>query len=249
MRRIDEIPEAIRERRQKRTSNLPLLVLAIVTLIGIALLGFFVKLYLSIQPTRSMVVTAIPIAQKEASPKTPERIDNILGHLPYAEAKQKDLKPITPGGLIQLRKAAAKSFIAMQAEAKSQGVILEPISGFRSVKDQQYLFFRIKEQRGQPTSKRAEVSAPPGYSEHHTGYAVDIGDGKAPSTNLNQNFEKTAAFHWLEENANKYSFEISFSRNNEQGVSYEPWHWRYVGDQDSLETFYKAEHLKKEVQP
>ncbi|MEM1310980.1 MAG: D-alanyl-D-alanine carboxypeptidase family protein, partial [Cyanobacteria bacterium P01_H01_bin.153] len=44
---------------------------------------------------------------------------------------------------------------------------------------------------------------------------------------------------WLETNAARYSFELSFPEGNAQGVQYEPWHWRYVGDPDSLETFYQ----------
>jgi len=72
---------------------------------------------------------------------------------------------------------------------------------------------------------------------------VDIGDGNTPATNLSPDFENTAAFKWLEKNAPYYSFEISFPKNNPQGVSYEPWHWRFVGDRDSLETFYKAKNL------
>jgi D-alanyl-D-alanine carboxypeptidase len=69
---------------------------------------------------------------------------------------------------------------------------------------------------------------------------VDIGDANVPAVNLSQSFEQTAAYRWLEANAARYSFEISFSKDNKQGVSYEPWHWRYVGDSDSLKTFYKA---------
>jgi D-alanyl-D-alanine carboxypeptidase len=38
---------------------------------------------------------------------------------------------------------------------------------------------------------------------------------------------------------------MSFPKNNRQGVSYEPWHWRFVGDKQSLETFYKAHSMKK----
>ncbi|MFN9165469.1 MAG: D-alanyl-D-alanine carboxypeptidase family protein, partial [Pseudanabaena sp.] len=52
-------------------------------------------------------------------------------------------------------------------------------------------------------------------------------------------FEKTPAFQWLQNNAAKYGFEMSFPPNNPQGVMYEPWHWRFVGDDDSLATFYK----------
>jgi D-alanyl-D-alanine carboxypeptidase len=175
-------------------------------------------------------------------------VENVLGHLPYSEASPEELKPITSDGRIRLRKAAAEKFLAMQAAARAQGVILVPISGYRSVKDQEYLFFNIKEQRNQNTEKRAEVSAPPGYSEHHTGYAVDLGDGKAPSTNLSVSFENTGAFRWLKNNANRYSFTISFPPDNPQGVSYEPWHWRFEGDIDSLETFYKAKNLQKSVE-
>ncbi len=84
------------------------------------------------------------------------------------------------------------------------------------------------------------MSAPPGYSEHHTGYAIDIGDEYYPDADLKTSFENTSAFEWLQENAAYYSFELSFPKGNSQGVSYEPWHWRFVGDRDSLETFYRA---------
>ena len=89
------------------------------------------------------------------------------------------------------------------------------------------------------------MSAPPGYSEHHTGYAIDIGDGQVPATNVSRNFEKTKAFQWLKKHAAAYSFELSFPLNNPQGVNYEPGHWRYVGDTDSLKTFYQAQQLQQ----
>ena len=169
--------------------------------------------------------------------------DQVLGHFAYEEAIASQLQPIYPGSSLRLRSAAAQKFREMVAAASASGVSLVPISGFRSLEEQRYLFFGIKEQRSQDTSKRAEVSAPPGYSEHHTGYAVDIGDGRAPGTNLSPSFETTTAFAWLQQNAPRYSFELSFPRDNPQGINYEPWHWRYVGDQDSLETFYKNRDL------
>ncbi len=164
----------------------------------------------------------------------------VLGHRPYNEAPRSDLKPITADGQIQLRTAAADSYLAMEAAARADGVILSTISGFRSVEDQQSIFFEVKAQRNQDASQRAEVSAPPGYSEHHTGYAVDIGDANVPATNLSPRFENTAAFRWLEEHAARFNFELSFTRANAQGIAYEPWHWRSVGDRHSLETFYKG---------
>ncbi len=186
------------------------------------------------------------IAAKPVTPPpqaTANKVENLLGHLPYDEAPESELSSITADDSIRMRSSAATKFQQMQAAARAEGVILTAISGFRSTDAQNQLFFGVKEQRVQNAAKRAEVSAPPGYSEHHTGYAVDIGDGKAPSTNVNPEFENTAAFRWLEQNAARYSFELSFPRDNPQGISYEPWHWRFVGDRDSLETFYKVRNV------
>ena len=169
--------------------------------------------------------------------------DDLLGHLPYQEAKAADLVAVTSDGRIKLHQSAATRFREMQAAAKVDGVDLLLLSGFRDVESQNYLFFKVKEQRVQATAKRAEVSAPPGHSEHHTGYALDFGDPGFPDTHLETSFEETPAFKWLAKNAPKYSFELSFPRDNAQGISYEPWHWRFVGDRTSLETFYKARNF------
>ncbi|MFH7028587.1 MAG: D-alanyl-D-alanine carboxypeptidase family protein [Heteroscytonema crispum UTEX LB 1556] len=170
--------------------------------------------------------------------------DTILGHLAYPEAPESELAPISRDGRIRMRASAAEKYQAMTQAARSAGVILVPISGFRSVKDQEQLFFGVGAQRNQTPAQRAALSAPPGHSEHHTGYAVDIGDGATPATNLQANFDQTKAYQWLQANAARFSFEMSFPKDNIQGVSYEPWHWRFVGDRDSLETFYKAKNLK-----
>lgn len=168
----------------------------------------------------------------------------MLGHFRYKEAPLADLTAIVSDGSIKLRKSAAQAYREMEAAAQKDGVSLVPISGFRSLTDQDYLFFGKKAERGQVATERAKVSAPPGYSEHHTGYAMDLGDGSVPAANLSPTFDNTPAYQWLQANAAFYSFEMSFPKNNKQGVSYEPWHWRYVGDRDSLETFYKARQVK-----
>ncbi len=190
----------------------------------------------------------VEVEEPEAVPEETEEnaiaTEDLLGHLPYEEAPPEDLEPVSVDGVIQLRRNAADAYLDMEADARADGIYLVPLSGFRSVDDQEYLFFDIKAQRGEGASERAEVSAPPGYSEHHTGYAVDIGDADVPATYLSTDFENTAAFRWLEENAPYYSFELSFPEGNPQGIAYEPWHWRYVGDRHSLETFYKARSLE-----
>jgi zinc D-Ala-D-Ala carboxypeptidase len=196
----------------------------------------------SVAPSAASVqASATPVATASSAP---DNSDQLLGHLTYAEAPTDELEAITADGQFKMRRAAAEAYQKMAAAAVADGVNLSPISAFRSVADQNDLFFRVKEERNQGVSKRAEVSAPPGHSEHHTGYAIDLGDAAQPDTNLSQGFEQTSAFRWLSDHAAQYSFEMSFTRDNPQGVSYEPWHWRFVGDQNSLETFYRAQHIK-----
>jgi zinc D-Ala-D-Ala carboxypeptidase len=246
----DDIPEAIRHSVSDTTRpTLPVaaMVAGGVLLAAIALGGIFL-LRSKEQPTAqtpSASVSASPLPSAQASSSPNETSDQLLGHFTYKEAPLNELDAITSDGQIKLRLTAAQSYRKMAAAAESDGVKLVPISGFRSKADQNDLFFRVKEQRNQDVSKRAEVSAPPGHSEHHTGYATDIGDTNHPEANLNQSFENTPAFQWLSSHAAQYSFELSFTKGNAQGVSYEPWHWRFVGDQDSLETFYRAQHLNK----
>jgi D-alanyl-D-alanine carboxypeptidase len=110
---------------------------------------------------------------------------------------------------------------------------------------QKHLFFDVKSARNQTASERARVSAPPGFSEHATGFAIDLGDGSQPGANLSQSFEQTAAFSWLKANGARYQFALSFPYGNSQGVSYEPWHWRYEGSTQALQVFEPAQRLSR----
>lgn len=162
----------------------------------------------------------------------------LLNHRAYDEAPTEELIALSSNGSIRLRIAAAAQYEAMSQAARRDGVSLVPLSGFRSQAEQEQIFFGLKAERGQDAQTRAEVSAPPGYSEHHTGYAIDVGDGSQPGTHLNQDFEETQVYQWLETHAVHYGYELSFPPDNFQGVAFEPWHWRFVGDRTSLETFY-----------
>ena len=242
----DDIPEAQRENVPTSQSSSPQKLLWLVAIIVVLSLGLSTTIWWLRKPspeaTEANSAAEVPAnseLESEPTEETEPELINVAGHRPYQQAPANDLQPIYPGSNIRMRTAAVQQWRAMSAAANASGVNLRVISGYRSLEEQKYLFFEIKKQRGQDTRVRAQVSAPPGYSEHHTGYAVDIGDGNAPATNLNEGFEQTRAFAWLQQNAARYSFELSFPRDNEQGISYEPWHWRYVGDQDSLETFYK----------
>lgn len=232
-------------------------------LLGWAIAGLFLVLlvgYVSTQqqpasaPQPASVSTpvaapALPLPLSPSATPAPSPADALLGHLPYAEAPAESLRPISRDRRIKLRESAAIRFREMVAAARRDGVRLVPLSGFRGIEEQNYLFFGVKARQGESARERAEVSAPPGYSEHHTGYAVDIGDATRPDADLQPAFEQTSAARWLQDNAARFNFELSFPRNNPQGIRYEPWHWRFVGDRDSLETFYKARSVQPNPTP
>lgn len=184
-------------------------------------------------PTADLPPSPNPVALPETPP------DHLLNHRRYAEANPTDLVPLNPSSQLKLQRPAQIAVNQMIAQAKSEGVQLGIASAFRSIEDQNHLFFDVKAERGENSKTRAEVSAPPGYSEHHTGYAIDFIDESRPSTHTETSFETTPAYQWLKQNAPAYNFEISFPKDPDSRVSYEPWHWRYVGDQKSLELFYE----------
>lgn len=165
----------------------------------------------------------------------------LLGHFPYDEALDSRLIVVEPG--IELHEDAANAFDAMRQAAAADGLDLRLLSGYRSHDLQESIFFDVASERNQTAEERALVSAPPGYSEHSTGYALDIGDGEAPETHLSPNFEQTPLFRWLQDHAARYHFILSFPEGNPQGVSYEPWHWRYEGSASALRLFEPARRL------
>lgn len=165
----------------------------------------------------------------------------LLGHLPYPEAADGVLVEIAPGH--RLQRDAALAFAAMQRHAADDGVDLVVLSAFRPVDLQKQLFFDVKSERAQSARERAQVSAPPGFSEHSTGYALDLGDASRPGTHLTPGFEATPAFGWLLTHAARHHFVLSFPQGNRQGVSYEPWHWRFEGTPEALRMFEPAQRL------
>ena len=167
----------------------------------------------------------------------------LLGHFPYGEAPAEALRTLAPG--LQLQRDAAEALQALQAAAAADGVDIRVLSAYRSIALQKQIFFDVKSERNQSALERSRVSAPPGFSEHSTGYAVDLGDGQAPGTNLSISFDGTAAFAWLQSHANRFHFHLSFPRHNRQGVSYEPWHWRFEGSSEALRTFEPAQRLEE----
>lgn len=109
-------------------------------------------------------------------------------------------------------------------DANSDKIPLLVASGYRSFKVQSQIKTRYSVIYGAGTANK--FSADQGYSEHQLGSTVDltipaIGGGLT-------GFEKTAAYKWMNENAYKYGFVISYPENNKYYI-FEPWHWRFVG--------------------
>ncbi|MCY7313144.1 MAG: D-alanyl-D-alanine carboxypeptidase family protein [Pseudoxanthomonas sp.] len=118
--------------------------------------------------------------------------------------------------------AAARAWRAMQRSAAASGIVLEAISGYRSHEYQLGIFER-KLARGLTLAQILSVNAAPGYSEHHSGRALDIGTPGEPPAE--ESFERTAAFAWLTAHAAAFGFSMSYPRDNPHGIVYEPWHW------------------------
>ncbi|HWD93474.1 MAG TPA: M15 family metallopeptidase [Verrucomicrobiae bacterium] len=119
---------------------------------------------------------------------------------------------------------AAEAWSSMKLAAEKDGEILQPVSAFRSV-DYQKQIIQRKLAAGQSWEQILRVSALPGFSEHHGGRTVDVTTpGCQP---LEEEFENTSAFRWLTRHANEFGFTMTYPRDNEYGVTYEPWHWTF----------------------
>ncbi|MDX2271335.1 MAG: D-alanyl-D-alanine carboxypeptidase family protein [Cyanobacteriota bacterium] len=196
--------------------------------------------FTELSPKSSQTQPPVIVAKRDPQPARPY-------HFPYAVLAESWLAPLNQGGhgqrVERLHQEAAQAFLSMQASAKAAGISLVPISGFRNWQTQAGLFQRQIQRRGSEAAAM-RLSAPPGYSEHHTGYALDIGDGRSPQTHLQYRFADTSAFAWLSTHAPRYGFELSFPPDNSQGVSYEPWHWRYIGSPTAQAVFASAKGIR-----
>lgn len=170
---------------------------------------------------------------------------SLLGHRPYADANAAELgaspSGFSGGSCAQLHGEAKVALEQLMTAARAADPAIADamvgLSCFRSAKYQREVFCR---KVADGFAVRALASAPPGYSEHATGYALDFGDRNNPQCNLSECFATTPVGEWLSANAGQYGFVLSFPNGNGQGVMYEPWHWRYEGSGNARSTFAAA---------
>lgn len=144
----------------------------------------------------------------------------------YAEADALVLAEIDANGREHsLVPPAAQAWWQLKAFASTQGVDLYIVSAFRSI-ERQAAIIKRKLAAGLSIEAILSVSAPPFFSEHHTGCAIDV--GTPGSTALEREFEDTLAFAWLAKNAKSFGFQMSYPIDNAAGYVYEPWHWRFT---------------------
>ena len=125
----------------------------------------------------------------------------------------------------KIKKEVYESFLKMYEDAKKEKITLIINSAYRSEKDQKKTYDEILKNNTQDfTDKKA---ARPGHSEHQTGLALDLITYGANG----DNFDKTDAFIWLQNNAHEYGFILRYPKGKEYltGYTYESWHYRYVG--------------------
>ncbi len=132
----------------------------------------------------------------------------------------------------RLDKRVTPYYVKMYRAAKKDGITLTPYSGYRSYIHQEWNYNNLTSvymnqyglSRKTAAKKAAEVILPPGTSEHNLGLAMDV-------CNTLDSFAYSKEYAWLMKNAQNYGFILRYPEEKQSvtGVSYEPWHWRFVG--------------------
>ncbi|MEK4230975.1 M15 family metallopeptidase [Solibacillus sp. FSL H8-0538] len=196
-------------------------------------------------PTTEQPKDSIPKEQEiengyidgQAAPTEPTFIDGVLvvnkkTPLPKTYNKGEDPK-------------ARAAFEKMAAAARIEGFELVAFSGFRSYEYQQQLYTNYVNRDGKVNADR--YSARPGYSEHQTGLAFDIGEKGKEDLWLTSEFGETKAGQWLIGNAHQYGFILRYPKGKENvtGFMYESWHFRYLGKELATKVFQAGVSLEE----
>jgi len=183
------------------------------------------KMGAALPTTPAMPILPAALAEVHRSLGLPANYAQSRGLALQAEATIDSLVTIAltkDGRSIQLSRPAAAAWMNLKRAADAAAIQLIPISGFRSIARQTEII-RGHLDSGRPLEDILQLVAAPGYSEHHTGHAVDI--STLDDLPLDAGFALTPAFIWLSTHATHFGFHLSFPKDNPHGIAYEPWHW------------------------
>ncbi len=124
-----------------------------------------------------------------------------------------------------LHPSATKAVTRLIAAARADGLTLRVRSGYRSYATQSASFQRALRTYDEATARR--YFAEPGKSEHQTGLALDLWDGR----NRGTAFARTPQARWIARHAHEFGFIVRYPKGKEDvtGYAWESWHLRYVG--------------------
>jgi D-alanyl-D-alanine carboxypeptidase len=144
----------------------------------------------------------------------------------YFSAKHKEIKKVRTQ---YLPKLVYVDFLKMKkAMEKDLGTTINVTSGYRSPAYQAVILFIVLFENEWNVKKTLMRLTLPGCSEH--GYPLNQAMDVAPEKGIEnlEDFDKTKEYKWLQKNAKKFGFKLSYPKNNPYGIMFEPWHWRYT---------------------
>ena len=169
----------------------------------------------------------------------------------YQETHQNHIVSFKTGGQIDDR--VSKALEEMLEAAKETGLragylFRTPERSAANLENKTQYYINKGYSREAARKKALETIAAPYTSEHNLGLAIDMtqkGDGSLRTT-----FEQTAAFAWLQEHCAEYGFILRYPKGKQDitGVSYEPWHYRYVGREHAEEIMRRGLTLEEYLQ-
>ncbi|AOM84523.1 Putative carboxypeptidase yodJ [Salisediminibacterium beveridgei] len=146
-----------------------------------------------------------------------------------------------------MREEAAEALERLFADAEGYGHELFAVSGYRSFERQEQLFTAYVNEHGEDEARK--ILAIPGGSEHQSGLAMDV-SSRSNGFLLNTDFADTDEGKWLEEHAHEHGFIIRYPAGKEAitGISFEPWHIRYIGEDEAHELYQSGLTLEELIE-
>lgn len=144
----------------------------------------------------------------------------VTPELDYTDFRQIPVEYTHRGSSIYILASAYGPLVEMLQAAKADGITLQAESAYRSERYQKQIFKRMLAE-GRTFEDIVRYVAPPQYSQHVLGTAVDF----FPS---NWRFADTPDYAWLKENAGQFGFTETYSRFNKMKMPWESWHWNYT---------------------